>query len=133
MYKSKNHSKYSLKAHLVFVVKYRKKLLVDERIIEKLKFKLLEITTRSNFEIEVMEVDKDHIHLLIDYEPKISIVQIVRRLKQESTIFLWHRFEKLLKKEFWKENTFWNNGYFVCNIGVGTSYEVIKEYIKSQG
>ena len=105
MYKSKNHSKYSLKVHLVFVVKYRKKLLNPE-IDFFIKQKFLQIAERSDFEIELMESDKDHIHLLIDYEPKVSILQIVRRLKQESTIDLWRVHENELKKYFWKERTF---------------------------
>ena len=53
MYKSKNHSKYSLKAHLVFVVKYRKKLLNSE-IDFFVKQKFLQIAERSDFEIERM-------------------------------------------------------------------------------
>ena len=89
MYKSKNHSKYSLKAHLVFATKYRKKLFDNQNIVFELKRKLSEIADRSNFEIELMEVDRDHIHILIDYEPNISIVQIVRRLKQETTHHMW--------------------------------------------
>lgn len=132
MYKSKNHSKYSLKAHLVFVVKYRKKLLNPE-IDFFVKQKFLQIAERSDFEIELMESDKDHIHLLIDYEPKVSILQIVRRLKQESTIDLWRVHENELKKHFWKERTFWSDGYFACSIGEGASYETIQQYIKSQG
>lgn len=132
MYKSKNHSKYSLKVHLVFVVKYRKKLLNPE-IDFFIKQKFLQIAERSDFEIELMESDKDHIHLLIDYEPKVSILQIVRRLKQESTIDLWRVHENELKKHFWKENTFWSDGYFACSIGEGASYNVIQKYIKSQG
>lgn len=133
MYKSKNHFKYSLKAHLVFVVKYRKRLLVNKTVVSELKCKLLEIASKSNFEIEMMEVNKDHIHLLVDYEPKVAIVQIVRKLKQESTIFLWNNFEELLGKEFWRERTFWSNGYFVCSIGTGASCGTIKEYTRSQG
>ena len=113
-------------------MKYRKKLLVDEVVVRKLKYKLSEIATRSNFRIEIMETDKNHIHLLIDYEPKVYVVQIVRRLKQESTAFLWKNFEGLLKKEFWKERTFWSDGYFVCSIGEGASYETIKKYIREQ-
>ena len=132
MYKSKNHSKYSLKVHLVFVIKYRKKLLNPE-IDFFIKQKFLQITERSDFEIELMESDKDHIHLLIDYEPKVSILQIVRRLKQESTIDLWRVHENELKKHFWKERTFWSDGYFACSIGEGASYETIQQYIKSQG
>lgn len=84
MYKSKNHSKYSLKAHLVFATKYRRKLFENQTIVFELNRKINEIADRSNFDIELMEVDKDHIHILVDYEPNISIVQIVRRLKQET-------------------------------------------------
>ena len=47
-----------------------------------------------------MEIDKDHVHLSIDYEPKVSILQIVRRLKQETTYGLWK-----LHKEYLKKNT----------------------------
>ena len=84
MYKSKNHSKYSLKVHPVFVIKYRKKL-INKDIDFFLKTKIQQIADRSDFDIELMETDKDHIHLLIDYEPKVSVLQIVRRLKQETT------------------------------------------------
>lgn len=75
MYKSKNHSKYSLKAYLVFTTKYRKKLFENQLLVFELKHKILEIADRSNFKVELMEVDKDHIHILIDYEPNISVVQ----------------------------------------------------------
>ena len=80
-----------------------------------------------------METDKDHIHLLIDYAPKVSVLQIVRRLKQETTFELWKVHESYLKKHFWKERTFWSDGYFACSIGEGTSYDTIQEYIKNQG
>lgn len=134
MYKSKNHSEYSLKAHLVFAPKYRKKLFDNQNIVFELKRKLSEIADRSNFEIELMEVDRDHIHILIDYEPNILIVQIVRRLKQETTHHMWVIFEKELSKIYWKEtNMFWSKGYFVCSIGEGASYETIQQYIQNQG
>lgn len=134
MYKSKNHSKYSLKAHLVFATKYRKKLFENQEIVFELKHKIQEIVDRSNFDVEIVEVDIDYIHILIDYEPNISIVQIVRRLKQETQHHMWITFEKELKKVYWKEShMFWSKGYFVCSIGEGASYKTIQEYIKSQG
>ena len=80
-----------------------------------------------------METDKDHIHLLIDYDPKVSLLQIVRRLKQETTFELWKVHESYLKKHFWKERAFWSDGYFACSIGEGTSYDTIQEYIENQG
>ena len=133
MYKSKNHSKFSLKAHLIFVTKYRKPLLKNNLIVTQLRLKLADIEARSDFSIELAEVDKDHIHILVDYEPKVSILQIVRRLKQETTFTLWRLFEEKLRKHYYKERTFWSDGYFVCSIGVGASYETIQKYISSQG
>jgi putative transposase len=70
--------------HVVFSCKYRRKIL--EPISEELKQTILDIATKSNFEIIEMETDKDHIHLLVKSEPKISALMIVRRLKQETTI-----------------------------------------------
>ena len=133
MYKSKNHSKFSLKAHLVFVTKYRKPLLKNNLIVTQLRLKLADIEARSDFSIELAEVDKDHIHILVDYEPKVSILQIVRRLKQETTFTLWRLFEEKLRKHYYKERTFWSDGYFVCSIGEGASYETIQKYISTQG
>ena len=133
MYKSKNHSKFSLKAHLVFVTKYRKPLLKNNLIVNQLRLKLADIEARSDFNIELAEVDRDHIHILVDYEPKVSILQIVRRLKQETTFTLWRLLEEKLRKHYHKERTFWSDSYFVCSIGVGASYETIQKYISSQG
>lgn len=80
-----------------------------------------------------METDKDHVHLLIDYDPKISVLQIVRKIKQETTFELWKVYEEYLKKHFWREHTFWSDGYFACSIGEGASYDTIQEYIRTQG
>jgi len=90
------------------------------------------IANGSEFEIEVMETDKDHIHFLINYPPNISVTSIVRKLKQESTIFAWKLFESKLRKEFWVERTLWSDGYFCCSIGEA-SPETIRKYIEQQG
>ena len=124
MYQSKNHSKYSLKVHLVFVVKYRKKL-INKDIDFFLKTKIKQIEERSDFKVELMETDKDYIYLLIDYDLKVSVLQIVRRLKQEITFELWKVHESYLKKHFWKEYTFRSDRYFACSIGEGASYSTI--------
>lgn len=47
------------------------------------------IADDSDFDIDIMETDKDHIHFLISYPPKLSVTSIVRKLKQESTVFSW--------------------------------------------
>ncbi len=70
------------------------------------------ISDLSDFNIEVMETDKDHIHMMICSEPKLSPLQIVRRLKQMSTTAIWKRHENYLRHVFYWENTFWTDGYF---------------------
>jgi putative transposase len=81
-----------------------------------------------------MEVDRDHIHLLVGYSLVVSVLEIVRLFKQISTYRIWRQNdnESLLKKHFWKERTFWSDGYFACSIG-NVSKESIERYIASQG
>ena len=80
----------------------------------------------------IMEADKDHVHLLVSYPPKLSITSIVRKLQQESTISLWNNFPVILSKHFWKEHTFWSDGYFACSIGEANP-DTIRKYIENQG
>ena len=131
-YTSVNRHKYYLKAHLVFVCKYRKELLVNNDINLKVKEIFKDIESKSDFIIDIMETDKDHIHLLVSYPPKVSISSIVRKLKQESTILLWKYFPVYLSKHFWNEHTFWSDGYFACSIGEANP-DTIRKYIENQG
>jgi len=90
------------------------------------------IANASDFEIEIMETDKDHVHFLIRYIPRLSISQIVRRLKQESTRQLWVLHHSTLRKQYWYQKLLWSDGYFVCSIGEA-SPDTIREYILNQG
>ena len=83
-YISKDHSKFLIKYHMIPVCKYRKKLLIGA-VEYDMKQIMQKISNFSDFDIEVMETDKDHIHMMICGEPKLSPLQIVRRLKQMST------------------------------------------------
>ena len=130
-YISKNHSKFLIKYHIIFVCKYRKKLL-QGNIEQSMKNILFSIASSSNFLIEVMETDKDHIHMLICSVPKLSPLQIVRRLKQLSTSMIWACYPEYHSKIFYREHTFWPDGYFVSSIG-NVSQNAIKLYIENQG
>jgi len=130
-YISTNRSKHYLKCHLIFVCKYRKKLLVGQ-LNDDIKCIFQSIANESDFEIEVMETDVDHIHFLIRYIPRWSIAQIVRRLKQKSTLSIWQLHSASLRKQYWFKNMFWSDGYFVCSIGEA-SPDSIRQYILSQG
>lgn len=129
-YDANNHAKFLILYHLIFVCKYRKKLLILHG--EEVKRIFEAIASKSDFSFETLEVDQDHIHCLVKSEPRISPLAIVRRLKQESTIRLWNTHERDLKRHFWKGRTFWSDRYFCCTIG-NAGQETIRHYIESQG
>lgn len=87
-YISKNLSKFLIKYHIILVCKYRKQLLV-EAVEYDMKKIMRHISEMSDFDIKVMETDKDHLHMMVRSEPKLSPLQIVRRLKQMSTSAVW--------------------------------------------
>jgi putative transposase len=125
-YVSKKHSKYLIMVHLIFVCKFRKQLLIKygNQIKQILK----------DVEIIEMEVDKDHVHLLVNYNPTQSILEILRLLKHISTYRIWRQNNNhiYIEKQFWNERTFWGDGYFACSIG-NVSKEIIEKYIQNQG
>ena len=130
-YFSRNHSKFLLKFHVIFVCKYRRKLLVGG-IGDDMKRILGKVAEESDFDIDIAESDKDHIHLLISAPPKLSPLSIVRRLKQVSTRKIYELHGSSLRKVFYREYTFWTDGYFVSSIG-DVSQETVREYIENQG
>ena len=130
-YISKNHSKFLIKYHIILVCKYRKQLLVGAVEYDMKKI-MRHISEMSDFDIEVMETDKDHLHMMVRSDPKLSPLQIVRRLKQMSISAVWKKYGDFLRHNFYKEHTFWTDGYFVSSIG-NVSQETIKKYIENQG
>ena len=129
-YISENHSKHLLMCHLIFVCKYRKKLLL--KVGDDIKTEIESIANHYGWQIIEQEIDQDHIHILIRYSPKWSILEIVRLLKQLTTYRIWQKHNEYLSQHFWKERTFWSDGYFSCSIG-NVSKEIIQKYIQEQG
>lgn len=130
-FQSTSSCRYLLQIHLIFVVKYRKKLLTGSLNDDMLQ-KLFDVSKKYDFEIKTMNSDTDHLHMLISMKPSISISQIVRVLKQESTVYIWRKYKQFLKSHFWKEHTFWSDGYFVASIG-NANEKTIQRYIAEQG
>ena len=87
-YISKNHSKFLIKYHMIPVCKYRKKLLIGS-VEYDMKQIMQKISNFSDFDIEVMETDKDHIHFLLSYDATDRVCDIVKIVKQETTYCLW--------------------------------------------
>lgn len=131
-WKSKNRHKYLLQYHLIFVCKYRKKLLADQSISNDIKQLSYEICQKHNVTINKMKTDKDHIHYMIETEPNIKLSNLVRIIKSYTTYHIWKFHKKYLSKQFWKEKTFWTDGYFICSIG-NVSEKQLRKYIENQG
>ena len=128
---STNRSKHYLKCHLILVTKYRRNILIGQPN-DNLKPIFSSIANNSDFEIEVMESDVNHVHFLIRYIPRLSVSQIVRRLKQESTRQLWLLHSTTLHQYYWYRKILWSDGFFPCSIREA-SPETIRQYILSQG
>lgn len=91
-----------------------------------------EICQKHKVVIRYMETDKDHIHYMIETEPTMSISKIVNLMKSYTTYHIWERYPNYLRKHFWKEHTFWTDGYFACSVG-NVSEEMLRKYIENQG
>lgn len=98
-YNHTNRHKYYLKCHLIFCIKYRRKIL-DGKFDNDIKAVFQSIADNSDFSIDIMETDKDHIHFLVSYPPELSVASIVRKLKQESTVFAWNLHGGVLRECF---------------------------------
>ena len=70
--------------------------------------------------------------MLVDIDTTVSAMSVVSRIKQMSTTEIWKKHKEELKKSYWKENTFWSDGYFVCSTG-DANMKSIKKYIEEQG
>lgn len=110
----------------------RKKLLVSQQISDDIKQFSYEICQKHKVIIKYMETDKDHIHYMIETEPTMSVSKIVNLMKSYTTYHIWKRYPNYLRKHFWKEHTFWTDGYFACSVG-NVSEEMLKKYIENQG
>jgi putative transposase len=80
-------------------------------------------------EIEEMNVQIDHIHLVVSIPPKVSVSVLMGTLKGKLAIKLFKSYPDLKKKPYWG-NHFWARGYFVSTVGIDE--EIIKRYVKYQ-
>lgn len=130
-YNHKNRRKYNLKAHIVFVTKYRKTLL-QYGLDDFVKRAIIYLAGQNNRTVIAMETDKDHIHILLEYDTTERVCDIISILKRQTTYYLWNRYGTYLSRQYWKKHIFWSDGYFACSIGELSS-ATIEKYIAEQG
>lgn len=127
-YRKTSHTTYDCKYHIVWITKYRKKVMsgvVSERVRELVR----QICKENDVEIIKGHVSKDHVHLFVSIPPHLAISKLVQSLKGKSSYKLLGE-NKELSKQFWGRHL-WARGYFVATSGNVTD-EVIMEYIKNQ-
>jgi putative transposase len=120
------HSVSDLKIHLVCVTKYRRSIFTAESlaVIEK---SFLEVAKKMDFQIQEFNGEGDHIHVLIEFPPKLSVSQMVNALKGVSS----RRYGQEGYKKPYGKDALWSPSYFVSSIS-GAPLEVLKKYIQNQ-
>jgi len=126
-YKRGSHCVYDTRYHLVWAPKYRKWVLQGE-VRNRVKELFGEIAEHHGFEIEEMEVDKDHVHIFLSFPPKYSISKVVAIFKAVSSKEVRQEFGRELKRHLWG-GEFWEDGYFARTVGDKVAAEVVKKYI----
>ena len=125
-FKSNNNIVYNCQYHVIWCVKYRRKVLIDA-VESRLKEILHQVAIDVQCKIEEMETDKDHVHLLINCDPQFGIHKVVKTMKGRSSRLLREEFPALKSRI----PSLWTNSYFVSTVG-GAPLAVIKQYIKDQ-
>ena len=124
------HSVYSLQYHVVWVSKYRRRILKPGvcTYLQKVLPKLLR--SMPGVTIDAIGFDQDHLHMVMVIPPKYSISSVMGKLKSRSASEMRKSFP-WLAKVYWKENLVWSPGYFVSSVGIDEN--TIKQYVKLQG
>ena len=127
-YKKLSHVIYKCDYHIVWVPKYRFRVLKGQ-IKTLIESDIRMLYEWKKCELEEMTVQIDHIHLVISISPKVSVSELMGILKGKLAIKLFKSYPTLKEKPYWG-NHFWARGYFVSTIGLDE--DVIKRYVKHQ-
>ena len=125
-YQSNNHAKYDIKYHIVWITKYRYKIITKD-IASRLKNLLVQGTQSRGITIVKGHIDADHVHLLLSCPPSLAPSKIVQYLKGRTSNILQDEYPAL-KKQYWGQHL-WARGYFCATVGAVTE-EMIAEYIE---
>lgn len=129
-YRVSGHGVYHLQYHLVWVCKYRRRILRPgvtgylEQVLRGL------LRSMPGVLLETIGFDQDHLHLVIQIPPRYALAAVVAQLKSQSASTLRAKFP-WLARVYWKENVVWSPGYFASSVGIDEA--TIKRYVEYQG
>jgi len=124
---SLSHTKWNCKYHIVFAPKYRRKVFFQEKKVAIGKI-LRQLCEWKGVTIIEAEICPDHVHMLVEIPPKISVSSFMGYLKGKSSVMLYEQFGELKYK--YRNREFWCRGYYVDTTGKNTAR--IAEYIRNQ-
>ena len=127
-YKKLSHVIYYHVYHIVWTPKYRYKIMqgsLNEFVEEQIRL----ICEWKNVEILELNIQLDHVHMVVSIEPKMSVSEFMGILKGKLAIKIFKSFAGLKKKPYWG-NHFWSRGY--CSSTIGLDEEKIRKYVKYQ-
>lgn len=126
---SHRHCVYKINLHIVFVTKYRRKV-INAEILKRLEDIFSKLCQNQKSELIELGGESDHVHLLIDISPDIAPSRLVNTLKTISSRMIRKEFAEHINKFYWKP-VFWTGAYCVISAG-GAPLEVLKTYIQNQ-
>ena len=127
-FKRLSHSLYECKYHIVFCPKYRHRILKDDIVV--CTRQIIDELCRRKEDVEVLEVNvqPDHIHLVVSIAPKYAVSEFMGYLKGKLALRLFHQYEQLGKR-FWGRHL-WATGYCVSTVGLDEEH--VRKYVKWQ-
>ncbi|WP_106768712.1 IS200/IS605 family transposase [Paenibacillus faecalis] len=126
---SNNHSVFLMYYHLVFVVKYRRKVFDDE-MSDYAKDMFIKLGKKYNISLVEWNHDFDHIHILFKAHPNTELSKFINAYKSASSRMIKKDFPQVRKK-LWKE-MFWSRSFCLLTTG-GSPINIVKKYIENQG
>ena len=127
-YRLGSHTKTDLKVHLIWIPKYRKKVMKGQVAI-RTRDLIRQIAMEHEINIIAGKVAVDHVHVFVGYRPTQNISKIMQWFKGISSRILLSEFAHL-KREFWGKHL-WSRGYMAVSSGNITD-EMVREYIEQQ-
>jgi putative transposase len=123
------HCAFVLHAHLVFVTKYRHKVFKDAHLT---RMEEIMRAVCTDFECELVEFngENNHIHLLVNFPPKVALSKLVNSLKGVSSRRLRQEYPELVR-HYWRAQRLWSGSYFAGSVG-GPPLSIVKQYIEQQ-
>ena len=123
------HCAFALHAHLVFVTKYRHKVFTSAHLT---RMEEIMRAVCEDFECELVEFngENNHVHLLVNFPPKVALSKLVNSLKGVSSRRLRQEYPELVR-HYWRARRLWSGSYFAGSAG-GAPLTIVRQYIEQQ-